>query len=170
MHHRHPTAPRRVSARLLDLLPLHLRLRPHRRLRLRRRRLPSHCHRRHHRRGSSRVPVRMSPQRFDELVSDALDLIPPELAAAIDNVVVLVEARNPDEPDLLGLYHGVALTERDSWYAGSLPDTITIYREALLEVCEDDDEVVDEVAITVIHEIAHHFGIADERLHELGWG
>ena len=112
----------------------------------------------------------MSPQRFDELVSDALDLIPPELAAAIDNVVVLVEARNPDEPDLLGLYHGVALTERDSWYAGSLPDTITIYREALLEVCEDDDEVVDEVAITVIHEIAHHFGIDDERLHELGWG
>ena len=100
------------------------------------------------------MPVRMSPQRFDELVSDALDLIPPELAAAIDNVVVLVEARNPDEPDLLGLYHGVALTERDSWYAGSLPDTITIYREALLEVCEDEDEVVDEVAITVIHEIA----------------
>ena len=116
------------------------------------------------------VAVRMSPQRFDELVSDALDLIPPELAAAIDNVVVLVEDRNPDEPDLLGLYHGVALTERDSWYAGSLPDTITIYRDALLEVCEDEDEVVDEVAITVIHEIAHHFGIDDDRLHQLGWG
>ena len=131
---------------------------------------PQNPRRRHRRRGPSRVAVRMSPQRFDELVSDALDLIPPELAAAIDNVVVLVEARNPDEPDLLGLYHGVALTERDSWYAGSLPDTITIYRDALLEVCEDEDEVVDEVAITVIHEIAHHFGIDDERLHELGWG
>ena len=113
----------------------------------------------------------MSPQRFEELVSDALDMIPPELAAAIDNVVVLVEDRNPEEPDLLGLYQGVALTSRDSWYAtGSLPDTITIYRDALLEVCDDEDEVVDEVAITVIHEVAHHFGIDDERLHELGWG
>jgi predicted Zn-dependent protease with MMP-like domain len=117
------------------------------------------------------VAVRMTPQRFEELVSDALDLIPPELAAAIDNVVVLVEDRNPNEPDLLGLYHGIALTERDSWYAaGSLPDTITIYRDALLDVCDTEDEVVDEVAITVIHEIAHHFGIDDDRLHELGWG
>ena len=115
------------------------------------------------------MAVRMSPQRFDELVSDALDLIPSELAAAIDNVVVLVEDRNPDEPDLLGLYHGVALTERDSWYAGSLPDTITIYRDALLDICDTDDDVVDEVTVTVVHEIAHHFGIDDDRLHELGW-
>lgn len=112
----------------------------------------------------------MNQQRFDELVSDALDLIPTELAAAIDNVVVLVEDRNPEEPDLLGLYEGVALTERDSNYAGSLPDAITIYREALLDVCDSDDEVVEEVAITVIHEIAHHFGIDDDRLHDLGWG
>jgi len=112
----------------------------------------------------------MSPQRFDELVSDALDLIPEALAAAIDNVVVLVEPRHPEDPELLGLYEGIALTERDSSYAGSLPDTITIYRDALLDICEDDGQVVDEVAITVIHEIAHHFGIDDERLHELGWG
>ena len=123
----------------------------------------------HRRPGRSPVAVRMSPQRFDELVSDALDLIPADLAAAFDNVVVLVEDRNPEEPDLLGLYHGIALTERDSSYAGSLPDTITIYREALLDICESEDEVVDEVAITVIHEIAHHFGIDDDRLHELGW-
>jgi len=116
------------------------------------------------------MAVRMRPQRFDQLVSDALDLIPPDLAAAMDNVVVLVEARNPGEPDLLGLYEGVALTERDSWYAGSLPDTITIYRDALLDVCDTEADVVDEVAITVIHEIAHHFGIDDSRLHELGWG
>jgi predicted Zn-dependent protease with MMP-like domain len=116
------------------------------------------------------VAVRMSPQRFDELVSDALDLIPPELAVAIDNVVVLVEPRHPSEPGILGLYHGIALTERDSSYAGSLPDTITIYRDALLNVCDTETQVVDEVAITVIHEIAHHFGIDDERLHELGWG
>ncbi|TXI55419.1 MAG: metallopeptidase family protein [Mycolicibacterium mageritense] len=114
--------------------------------------------------------MRMSPQRFEELVSEALDRIPQELAAAIDNVVVLVEDRNAEEPDILGLYQGIALTERDSWYAGSLPDTITIYREPLLEMCADDDEVRDEVAITVIHEIAHHFGIDDERLHQLGWG
>ncbi|MCG7594718.1 metallopeptidase family protein [Mycobacterium sp. PSTR-4-N] len=116
------------------------------------------------------MAVRMSPQRFDELVGDALDLLPAELAAAIDNVVILVADRNPDEPELLGLYEGVALTERDSWYAGALPDTITIYRDALLDMCHTDAEVVDEVAITVIHEIAHHFGIDDERLHELGWG
>ena len=107
--------------------------------------------------------------QFEELVADALDEVPGELMKLLDNVVVLVEDRNPDEPDILGLYHGVALTERDSWYAGSLPDTITIYREALLDVCDTEDDVVDEVAITVVHEIGHHFGIDDDRLHELGW-
>jgi predicted Zn-dependent protease with MMP-like domain len=111
----------------------------------------------------------MDPQRFDELVSDALDLIPPALAAAMDNVVVLVEEHHPQDDELLGLYEGVALTKRDSDYSGSLPDAITIYREALLEVCDSEEEVVEEVAITVIHEIAHHFGIDDDRLHELGW-
>jgi predicted Zn-dependent protease with MMP-like domain len=113
--------------------------------------------------------VRMSPQRFEELVSDALDQIPAKLSSAIDNVVVLVESRHPEESDLLGLYEGIALTERDSSYAGSLPDAITIYRDAILDVCETDDDVVEEVAVTVIHEIAHHFGIDDDRLHELGW-
>jgi predicted Zn-dependent protease with MMP-like domain len=116
------------------------------------------------------LPERMPEGRFEELVSDALDQIPAELSSAIDNVVVLVEPRNDEEPSLLGLYHGIALTERDSYYAGSLPDTITIYREAILDICNTDDEVVEEVAITVIHEIAHHFGIDDDRLHELGWG
>ena len=111
----------------------------------------------------------MSPQRFEELVGDALDLIPQQLAAAIDNEVFLVADRNAEEPDLLGLYEGVALTERDSFYAGALPDTISIYREALLDVCDSEQQVVDEVAVTVIHEVAHHFGIDDERLHELGW-
>lgn len=116
------------------------------------------------------MPVQMTRARFEELVADALDLLPPDLTRAIDNVVVLVEDRNPEEPDLLGLYQGVALTERDSSYAGALPDTVTIYRESLLEICDTDEDVVEEVAITVIHEIAHHFGIDDERLHELGWG
>jgi predicted Zn-dependent protease with MMP-like domain len=111
----------------------------------------------------------MGPQRFDELVSDALDLIPPQLAAVMDNVVVLVADRDPDDDDLLGVYEGVALTERDSHYAGSLPDTITIYRDALLDLCDCDEQVVEEVKITVMHEIAHHFGIDDDRLHELGW-
>ena len=112
----------------------------------------------------------MSPERFEELVGDALDLIPPGLAQAIDNVVILVADRDPDDPDLLGIYEGIALTDRDTTYAGALPDTITIYRESLLEMCATEDDVVEEVAITVIHEIAHHFGIDDDRLHELGWG
>lgn len=112
----------------------------------------------------------MSQERFEELVGDALDLIPPGLAQAIDNVVILVEDRHPDEPDLLGLYEGIALTDRDTTYAGALPDTITIYRDPLLEMCDSEGDVVEEVSITVIHEIAHHFGIDDERLHELGWG
>jgi predicted Zn-dependent protease with MMP-like domain len=116
------------------------------------------------------VPVTMSAERFEELVGEALDLIPEQLARAIDNVVVLVEDRDPEEPGLLGVYRGIALTERDSWYGGSLPDTITIYRDAILAICDDEEHVVEEVAITVIHEIAHYFGIEEDRLHELGWG
>ena len=97
-------------------------------------------------------------------------LIPPALAQAIDNVVILVEAKHPEDPELLGLYCGTPLTERDTTYAGALPDTITIYREPLLEICDTEADVVEEVAITVIHEVAHHFGIEEDRLHELGWG
>ena len=106
---------------------------------------------------------------FEELVADALDEVPAELMALLDNVVVLVEDRNPDEPDLLGLYEGYALTERGWQYGGALPDRIMIYREAICEICDEPDEVVEEVAITVVHEIAHHFGIDDDRLHALGW-
>jgi predicted Zn-dependent protease with MMP-like domain len=116
------------------------------------------------------VVVEMSRARFDELVSDALDTIPPRLTAAMDNVVVLVEDRHPEEPELLGLYEGVALTDRTSDYGGVLPDRITIFRDAVLEICEAEDEVVHEVAVTVVHEIAHHFGIDEHTLHELGWG
>lgn len=116
------------------------------------------------------MPVVMSDKAFDELVSDALDTIPEELAAAMNNVVILVEAFHPEEPDLLGLYYGIALTERDSHYGGTLPDTITIYREPILDMCDDQDQVVSEVAITVVHEIAHHFGISDDWLHANGWG
>jgi predicted Zn-dependent protease with MMP-like domain len=112
----------------------------------------------------------MTRRRFEELVSDALDAVPAELSAEMDNVVVLVEDRNEEEPDLLGLYHGIALTERTSSYGGVLPDRISIYREAILDVCEDEGDVVHEVTVTVVHEIAHHFGIDEETLHELGWG
>lgn len=116
--------------------------------------------------------VEMTREEFEGAVSDGLDLVPPELTAQIDNVVVLVEDDAPaDEPTLLGLYEGVPLTERDlGWAAGSLPDRITIFRNPTLAICESVEEVVEEVAITVVHEIAHHFGIDDERLHALGWG
>ena len=107
---------------------------------------------------------------FEALVADALDEVPPRLMELLDNVVVLVEDRNPDEPDLLGLYEGHALTERGWEYGGALPDRIMIYREAICDICETAEEIVDEVTIPVVHEIAHHFGIEEERLHELGWG
>ncbi|MCU1626825.1 MAG: hypothetical protein JWP64_1774 [Pseudonocardia sp.] len=112
----------------------------------------------------------MGRQRFEELVSDALDTVPPRLTAAMDNVVVLVEDRNDEDPSLLGLYTGVALTERTGDYGGVLPDRITIYRDAILDVCDSVDDVVHEVAVTVVHEIAHHFGIDEDTLHDLGWG
>ncbi len=113
----------------------------------------------------------MSREEFEDAVRDALDLVPAELAEQMDNVVVLVEDDAPaDDPELLGLYEGVALTERDHWWAaGSLPDRITIFRNPTLAICETPEEVVEEVAVTVVHEVAHHFGIDDDRLHELGW-
>ena len=112
----------------------------------------------------------MTRRQFEELVSDALDTIPPELTAAMDNVVVLVADRDDSRPSLLGLYEGVALTERSSNYGGVLPDRITIFQDAILDICETEDDVVHEVAVTVVHEVAHHFGIDEETLEELGWG
>ncbi|MFC5231566.1 metallopeptidase family protein [Pseudonocardia zijingensis] len=112
----------------------------------------------------------MTRRRFEELVSDALDTLPPDLTAAMDNVVVLVEDRHDSDPELLGLYEGVALTERTSNYGGVLPDRITIYQDAILDICDDEDDVVHEIAVTVVHEVAHHFGIDEETLEELGWG
>lgn len=114
--------------------------------------------------------VEVSREQFEELVGEALDTLPPELARLLDNVVVVVEDEAPeDDPDLLGLYSGIPLTERGSWYAGVLPDRITIFRLPTLAMCETVEDVIEEVEITVVHEIAHHFGIDDERLHELGY-
>lgn len=123
--------------------------------------LPSSC-------DKLRLVVEMSPARFDELVADAIDLIPPELVALIDNVVFLVEPFG-EHPDILGLYDGIPLTERGDYGIGELPDRIFIYRQPICAICETDEDIVHEVITTVVHEVAHHFGIDDDRLHELGW-
>ena len=112
----------------------------------------------------------VSRAQFEDLVAEALDGIPPELADLMNNCVVLVEDDVPaGTPSLLGVYEGTPLTERDFGYAGVLPDRIVIYRRPILAMCRDLDDVVTEVRITVVHEVAHHFGIDDDRLHDLGW-
>ena len=114
--------------------------------------------------------VEMTRAEFEDAVRDALDEIPDELAAMMDNVVVLVEDSPPaDEPDLLGLYEGIPLTERTSSYVMAIPDRITIFRLPTLRISADADEVREQVQISVVHEIAHHFGIDDDRLHDLGY-
>ena len=115
--------------------------------------------------------VQLSEADFDDLVAQALDRIPGPLAALMDNVVVLVEDEPPrDDPDLLGLYVGTPLTERDSGYTFRPPDQVFIYRRPLLRMCDDAGELAEEITITVAHEIAHHFGMDDAQLHEWGWG
>lgn len=117
------------------------------------------------------VPVEMSRERFEELVAEALDQVPEELLNLMNNVVILVEDESPEDgPELLGLYEGHALTTRGWDYSGVLPDRILIFRNPILRICDSEEDVIEEVAITVVHEIAHHFGIDDHRLHELGWG
>lgn len=114
--------------------------------------------------------IDVDEDRFVELAEAALASLPPQLAGLLDNVVLFVEDdAPPEEPDLLGLYDGVALTERDTTYGGVLPDRITIFRLPTLAICETEQDVVEEVHITVVHEIAHHFGIDDARLHDLGY-
>ena len=114
----------------------------------------------------------ISRERFEELVDAALDLIPAELAARVHNLVVLVEDEPPaGEPrDLLGLYDGRALTDSDGWGPVELPNQIFIFRNPLLAMCASEEELVREVEITVVHEVAHHFGIDDRKLHEMGYG
>jgi predicted Zn-dependent protease with MMP-like domain len=116
--------------------------------------------------------VQVTPAEFEDLVAAALDLVPQALADLIENLVVLVEPEPPaDGPVLFGLYEGIPLTSRGpSTYAGAMPDRVTIYRGPLLRYCRTREEVVEQVTITVVHEIAHHFGIDDDRLHELGYG
>ena len=115
--------------------------------------------------------IAMSAEEFEGAVADALDGIPAELMAHLDNVAFFVEDEPPQEdPELLGVYEGVALTERDSgWGTFTLPDRIVLFRGPLTRMCQTREELLDEIEITVVHEIAHHFGIDDEHLHALGW-
>jgi len=113
--------------------------------------------------------VDVPAERFEELVADALDGIPEALGRRMENVWVTVEDR-PAIPGLLGLYEGIPLTERDGGYAGMvMPDRITVYRLPICRFCSSEDDVVQMVRVTVVHEVAHHFGISDKRLDELGW-
>ena len=105
---------------------------------------------------------------FDDHVKAALDSLPPHLAAALDNVAVVVEDEHPDDPDLYGLYEGIPLPERGDM-AGSLPDRITIYRLPLEEEFVDPVELEREIRITVLHELGHYFGLDEDRLAELGY-
>jgi predicted Zn-dependent protease with MMP-like domain len=112
--------------------------------------------------------IDVDDSQFEDMVKRALDSLPPKLGAEMANVAVTVQLEE-GRPGLLGLYQGIPLTKRTTTYAGVLPDRITIYRRAICAICSTEDEVIEQVRRTVIHEIGHHFGIGDPRLRELGW-
>lgn len=112
----------------------------------------------------------MQADAFERLVVSELDALPDDMVDGLDNVAFLVEDRPADGTlDLLGEYDGIALTDRDRYGFGEMPDRITLYRESLLAICSDERQLRDEVHITLVHEIAHYYGIDDAELHELGW-
>ena len=112
--------------------------------------------------------IEVEPERFEEMVTEALDGLPVELGRLMSNVAVTVE-HDGGPPGLLGLYQGIPLSRRTTTYAGVLPDRITIYRRAICRVCATENEAVDQVRRTVVHEIGHHFGLGDARLRQLGY-
>lgn len=112
--------------------------------------------------------VEVEPDRFEVMVTEALDGLPPQLGELMSNVAVTVDHFG-GRPGLLGLYQGIPLTRRTTQYAGALPDRITIYRRAICAICLTEADVVEQVRRTVVHEVGHHFGIGDKRLHELGY-
>lgn len=114
--------------------------------------------------------ISVSEEDFNELVDDALDKIPEEFARRLRNVVILVRDHNEEDPTILGLYEGVALTERTHDHTGFLPDAIFIYKQALESVCDSEEQLAHEVKVTVFHEVGHYFGMDEEQLHTLGWG
>lgn len=114
--------------------------------------------------------VEMDADTFERHVEEAITAVPDDLLALLDNCVLVIEDDAPaEDPHLLGLYDGIPLTERDGSYGGVLPDRIVIFRNPTLELCDSVEEVVEEVGITVAHEIAHFFGIDDDQLHDLGY-
>ncbi|MCF2705878.1 metallopeptidase family protein [Arcanobacterium haemolyticum] len=114
--------------------------------------------------------VEMSAEDFERLVADELDALPDAMVEGLDNIVFMVEDRPEDGSDLLGVYEGFSVVDRSIYGYGEMPDRIVLYRENLLGMCDSREELADEVHITLVHEIAHYFGIEEERLHELGWG
>ena len=116
------------------------------------------------------MPLNLDEDAFDAIVADELDQLPDEMVEGLDNLVFVVEDRPEDGSlDLLGLYDGIAVTERDTYGFGEMPDRIILFREPLLSICADEQELRDEIHVTLVHEIAHYYGIDDARLHELGW-
>ncbi|WP_407643239.1 metallopeptidase family protein [Cryobacterium tepidiphilum] len=114
--------------------------------------------------------MQMAAEEFERLVIDELDLLPDDMVDGLDNVIFVVEDRPEDGSlDLLGVYDGVALTEREQYGFGEIPDRIVLFREPLLAACASIEQLRDEIHITLVHEIAHFYGINDDRLHELGW-
>ncbi len=116
------------------------------------------------------MTLEVDEREFERLVVDELDALPDEMVEGLDNVVFVTENRPEDGSlDLLGIYEGVALTERGQYGFGELPDRIVLYREPLLAICDDVEELKDQIHVTLVHEIAHYYGIDDDHLHELGW-
>jgi predicted Zn-dependent protease with MMP-like domain len=114
--------------------------------------------------------LELGVEDFEKLVTDELDALPDDMVDGLENVVIVVEDRPEDGTlDLLGLYDGVALTERGQYGFGEMPDRIVLYREPLLAICDDLETLRDEIHVTLVHEIGHFYGIDDARLHELGW-
>lgn len=112
----------------------------------------------------------LDEEAFERLVVDELDLLPDDMVDGLDNVVFVTESRPEDGSlDLLGLYDGVAMTERGAYGFGELPDRIVLYREPLLAMSADLEELKDQIHVTLVHEIAHFYGLDDAQLHELGW-
>ncbi|MDQ1583394.1 MAG: hypothetical protein QOF36_1448 [Microbacteriaceae bacterium] len=113
----------------------------------------------------------LTADRFEQVVTDELDALPDDMVDGLENIVFVVEDRPEDGSlDLLGLYDGIALTERGQYGFGEMPDRIILYREPLLSICDDEEQLREEIHVTLVHEIAHFYGIDDDKLHELGWG
>lgn len=114
--------------------------------------------------------MQVGDERFDQLVDEALDALPPALLDGLDNVVIVVEDEPEDGSETLGWYEGTALTERDTHYAGLLPDRVVLFKGPLTRMCDDENHLLEELYVTLLHELGHYHGIDEERLHELGWG